>query len=62
MQSALEVGKFLFAHGQELVSGAAAVCAGLVAIFLLIPGEQPEKAIKAVGEFLAKFSRKPKAE
>ncbi len=35
-----------------------AVLLALIAFFLLIPGEQPEKALKAVVDFIAKFSKK----
>lgn len=33
----------------------------LYALALLIPGEQPDKAIKALLDFTEKYSRKPKA-
>lgn len=62
---------FMIDHYQEFivalvaVTGAvAALCASLVGLFLLIPGEQPEKflisfgeKVKAAGEWIAKFSR-----
>lgn len=45
----------------------AAACGAFVTLSLMIPGEQPEKALKAAGAFfqrladaLAPFSKKPK--
>lgn len=35
-----------------------AVLVALIALFLLIPGEQPEKALQGVVDFIAKFSKK----
>jgi len=58
MEKLLEVGKWLVSHGPDVVSGVMGVLSGVVAISLLIPGEQPEKALKGVIDFLAKFSRK----
>jgi len=34
------------------------VIVALIALFMLIPGEQPEKAMQKVVDFLAKISRK----
>jgi hypothetical protein len=39
----------------ELIVG---LCGALIAIFLFIPGEQPEKFLKGVVEFISKFSKK----
>jgi hypothetical protein len=35
-----------------------AVLLALIALFLLIPGDQPEKALRAVADFVEKFSKK----
>jgi hypothetical protein len=58
MEKLLEAGQWLVAHGPDVVSGVMAVLSGVIAISLVIPGEQPEKALKAVVDFLSKFSRK----
>jgi len=42
----------------SLLGAFTTVCTALVTFFALIPGDQPEKAIKGVANFLAKFSRK----
>lgn len=35
-----------------------AVILALIGLFMLIPGEQPEKSLQAVASFLGKFSKK----
>jgi hypothetical protein len=35
-----------------------AVVLALIALFLLIPGDQPEKALRGVADFIEKFSKK----
>lgn len=62
MQKALEIAKFIIQHGPEIVSAIVAVLSGVIAIALLIPGEQPEKALKKVVALLEKVSAKPKKE
>jgi len=42
----------------SLLGALSGVCTSLVVFFTLIPGEQPEKAIKAFADFISKFSRK----
>ena len=42
----------------SLLGALTGVCTALVTFFALIPGDQPEKAIKGVANFLSKFSRK----
>lgn len=62
MQKVIEISSLLVAHGPEIVSAIVAILSGIIAISLLIPGEQPEKALKAVVAFLSKFSRKSEKE
>ncbi len=40
------------------VSAIDAVLVALIALCLLIPGEQPEKALRAAADWLAQFSKK----
>lgn len=42
----------------EIVAAVMAVLTSLIALCLLIPGEQPEKALQGIVDFLAKFSKK----
>lgn len=58
MEKLIIAGQWLVLHGPDVVSGLVGVLSGVIAISLLIPGEQPEKALKSVVEFLTKFSRK----
>jgi hypothetical protein len=58
MEKVIEAGQWLVVHGPEVVSAIVALLSGVTAIALLIPGEQPEKALKGVVEFLEKFSKK----
>ena len=62
MQKVLEIGQFLVAHGPECVSALVAILSGIIGIAMLVPGEQPEKALKKVVGVLEKFSAKPKKE
>lgn len=62
MQKLIEIGQFLVLHGPEIVSAVVALLSAIIAIALLIPGEQPEKALKGVVAVLEKFSAKPKKE
>ena len=58
MEKLLEAIKWLVQFGPEIISGIIAVLSGVIAIALIIPGEQPEKALKGVVAFLEKFSAK----
>lgn len=49
---------FITTNYQAIVSGLVAVLGGLVAICLVIPGEQPEKTFQSISDFLKKFSVK----
>jgi hypothetical protein len=42
----------------EILGLANAVLLPLIALCMVIPGEQPEKALQAVVDFIAKFSKK----
>lgn len=46
-------------HGPAVISAVLGVLTALIGLFMLIPGEQPEKALKAIVDVVAKFSRKP---
>ncbi len=59
MEKVLVIINWIFASGPNLVSAVVAVISALIALFLLVPGDQPEKALQGVADFLAKFSKKP---
>lgn len=58
MEKVLEVLNWIVASGPNLVSALAGVLSAVIALCLLIPGEQPEKFLQGVVDFLGKFSRK----
>lgn len=58
MEAAKNVIGFLIANYEVLIGGSVAALSGVVAIALVIPGEQPEKALLGVVNFLKKFSKK----
>ena len=55
----MEVLNYIVQNGQTLIDGSLLVLGGLIVIAMVIPGDQPEKALQSVVEFLKKFSRKP---
>ena len=54
----MEILNFIVAHGAEIVAASVGVLAALYALFLVIPGDQPDKVIKAILDFTEKFSKK----
>lgn len=60
MEKVLEILNWAIASGPNFISAVVAVFAALIALFALVPGEQPEKALQKIVDFLAKFSVKPK--
>jgi hypothetical protein len=58
MESILSVIAWVTASGPNLVSAIVAVLVAVIAVCAMIPGEQPEKALQGVVDFLAKFSKK----
>lgn len=50
--------QWIVASGPNFLAAVMAVLSALIALFMLIPGEQPEKALQGIVEFLAKFSKK----
>lgn len=49
---------YIIAHPYEIIAALNAFIAGLIAISLIIPGEQPEKALGIIADLLAKISKK----
>jgi hypothetical protein len=58
MEKAIEIVKIAIERGPEIIAAVMALLSGVIAVSLLIPGEQPEKALKSVVAFLEKMSRK----
>lgn len=60
MDKALELLHWAVANGPQFISAVVAVLSAVIALCLLVPGEQPEKALQGVVDFLSKFSLKSK--
>lgn len=58
MAKLMEVVQWIMAHGLEIVASVQALLMALIALFMLIPGEQPEKALRSIVELIARLSRK----
>ena len=43
---------------QEIAGMVALVLTGLIGLFLMIPGDQPEKFLQSALDFIKKFSKK----
>lgn len=54
----MELISFLAAHGLEIIGGLVLIFSGALAISLVVPGEQPDKALQSIVDFLKKFSVK----
>lgn len=58
MEQIMRILGLIVEHGPAIISALVSVLSALVALFMLIPGEQPEKALQGIVDFVAKFSRK----
>lgn len=54
----MSVVAWILANYQTVIVDTNAVVLALIALFTVIPGEQPEKFLHGVAEFLGKFSNK----
>lgn len=58
MEGVVNAVTWLMSHWAELIAGVVGVFTGLYSLFLVIPGDQPDKTIAAILEFTQKWSRK----
>lgn len=58
MEAILQIVKLIIEKGPMVLSAIVGVLTALIALFMLIPGDQPEKSLQKVVDFLAKFSKK----
>ncbi len=58
MDKILEIVKLVIEQGPALIGHAVTAISAVIAICLVIPGQQPEKFLTGVVNFLAKFSKK----
>lgn len=57
-QNILVTGTWLVENYTTILTGLDAVLAGLISIFLVIPGPEPERTLQKVLDFIRKFSKK----
>jgi hypothetical protein len=50
--------EWILANYQAVIAAVVAVMTGVIGISLLIPGEQPEKTLQKIVEWLSAFSKK----
>ena len=60
MQTLASIFTWIVANYDIIIGAVVAILSGIIGIALLIPGEQPEKALQGVVDFLSKFSKKKK--
>jgi hypothetical protein len=53
-----EIIKFVVENGEAIISAVVALLTGIIAVALLIPGDQPEKTLQKIVDLLKKISRK----
>ncbi len=58
MQNVIQFILNLFANISPIAGGVSTACVALIGVFMLIPGDQPEKFLQGVVDFLASFSKK----
>lgn len=58
MEMILQLFAWATASGPQFIASVNAVVMGLIVLFAIIPGEQPEKFFKSCSDFLAKYSKK----
>ena len=58
MEQIVSVIGFISLNYQAIIAALVALFSGIIAVALLIPGEQPEKTLQAIVDFLSKFSKK----
>jgi hypothetical protein len=59
MEKILEIVNFLAVNAQPILSALVAMITAIIAIAAMIPGDQPEKFLQSVVDFISKFSKKP---
>jgi hypothetical protein len=58
MEALVKAGEWMLMFGPDVISAVVLLLSGVAGIAMLIPGDEPEKSIKAVADWLAQFSRK----
>ena len=59
MEAVMHVLQLIVEKGPAVLSAIIGLLSAVIGVCLLIPGDQPEKALQGIVDFLSKFSRKP---
>lgn len=59
MEKVLPVLNWIVSNGPVVLGYIGAALTALIGIFMMVPGDAPEKQLKSVADFIAKFSKKP---
>jgi hypothetical protein len=54
----MDTARFLIENAEAILTGTVTALSGIIMVALVIPGEQPEKALQGIVDFLKRFSRK----
>lgn len=58
MDALVEGLKWVVTHGPQILTAVVGVLSALIAVFMLIPGDEPEATLKKVVGFIEGFSAK----
>lgn len=58
VETIISIVNLIVGNYQVIITTVVAVLSSLITIFMLIPGDQPEKFLQAIVDFIKKFSRK----
>lgn len=53
-----EIIAWVMSHGLEVIGAVVMVLNALIAVFMIVPGSEPEATLQKVVDFIAKFSKK----
>lgn len=58
MEKVMEVFAWIMANYEAVLAAVMALLSGIIAVALLIPGQEPERTLQKIVDFLKKFSKK----
>lgn len=58
MQNLIIYGTWFIENFQTILTGVNAILAGLMTICMAVPGPEPERSLKKIAAFVARFSNK----
>ena len=58
MEKVMEVFAWIMANYEAVLAAVMALLSGIIAVALLVPGQEPERTLQKIVDFLKKFSKK----